>query len=171
LQATPKPRFAYNPAVEARTISDQEFKAVQPHNSSLVSSVALNSGSVAVAGFKSSDLFEQIRAGLESSSDEERVANVKKAQAVFQFDIKNAEGKTQSWALDLKNGKGSVATGASPKADVTIVVSDADFLDMAAGKLNGQKAFMSGKIKIKGKMMLATKLDSVLKGAQKKAKL
>jgi len=30
---------------------------------------------------------------------------------------------------------------------------------------------MSGKIKIKGKMMLATKLDTVLKSAQKKAKL
>jgi putative sterol carrier protein len=164
----PKPRFSYNPAVEAHPISDVEFKKVQPNNPSLVSAVAVSAaGSVCVAGFGSSGLFEQIRAGLDAAPEADRIANVKKVQGIFQFDIKNAEGKVQSWALDLKNGTGSLVVGASPKPDITIAVSDQDFQDMAAGKLNGQKAFMSGKIKVKGKMMLATKLDVVLKGAQK----
>jgi putative sterol carrier protein len=33
-----------------------------------------------------------------------------------------------------------------------------DWLDMTSGKLNGQMAFMSGKLKLKGDMGLAMKL-------------
>jgi len=73
----------------------------------------------------------------------------------------------QSWHLDLKSSNPTVALGPAKKADVTIIVADSDFIDMASGKLNGQKAFMSGKLKVKGQMMLATKLDVVLKSAKK----
>ncbi len=73
--------------------------------------------------------------------------------------------------MDLKS-KGELTLGAaSPKADIIIAVADGDFVNLAAGKLNGQKAFMTGKIKIKGNMMLATKLDTVLKSLGAKAKL
>jgi multifunctional beta-oxidation protein len=55
---------------------------------------------------------------------------------------------------------------------MTVLVQDKDFIELAGGKLNPQKAFMSGKIKIKGNMGLATKLQGVLKlAAPSKAKL
>ena len=35
-----------------------------------------------------------------------------------------------------------------------MAVGDKDLVDIATGKLNGQKAFMAGKIKVKGNMMV-----------------
>lgn len=54
---------------------------------------------------------------------------------------------------------------------VTLVLSETDFASLVAGKANAQRLFMGGKLKIKGNVMKATKLDPVLKKAQTKAKL
>lgn len=42
------------------------------------------------------------------------------------------------------------------------------FVALADGKLNAQKAFMTGQLKVKGNIMLATKLDGVLKASKGK---
>jgi putative sterol carrier protein len=54
---------------------------------------------------------------------------------------------------------------------VTLSLSDADFGSLVAGKANAQRLFMSGKLKIKGDVMKATKMEPILKKAQTKAKL
>jgi uncharacterized protein YqgC (DUF456 family) len=46
---------------------------------------------------------------------------------------------------------------------VTLSLSDADFGNLVQGKGNAQRLFMSGKLKIKGDVMKATKLDPILK--------
>jgi acyl dehydratase/putative sterol carrier protein len=133
---------------------------------------AAPSGGISVPGFKASTVFEQLKAGLDTASPAERQAQVKKVKGSFQINITNAEGKKQSWYIDFKTGDGAVGIGPSPKKAGSIIeVSDSDFMDLASGKLNAQKAFMSGKIKIKGNMMLATKLGDVLAGGKSKAKL
>ena len=166
----PERRNGYNPAIEAREITEEDLHKAQPKNKDFVSSqfAAAGGASVAVAGWDSGALFEQIRAGIEAMTEADRKANVGKVKGIFQFDVKNKDGKTQSWTIDLKNGGGAVAVGPATKPDITIIVADKDFVDLASGKLNGQKAFMSGAIKVKGKMMLATKLDGVLKAAKAK---
>jgi 3-hydroxyacyl-CoA dehydrogenase/3a,7a,12a-trihydroxy-5b-cholest-24-enoyl-CoA hydratase len=80
---------------------------------------------------------------------------VSKVGAVFQFDVKDVG----TWTVDLKNGNGSVDTGAADQADCTIAVGKDDFVGLMTGKLDGQQLFMAGKLKVSGNMMLATKLS------------
>ena len=87
---------------------------------------------------------------------------VKKAKAVIKFVIK--EDAENPWILDLKTGNGKVEQG-DGKADVTFTMADADFVAMSEGKLDGQSAFMSGKLKLKGNMAIAMRLSSVLGSA------
>merc|ERR1711962_90190 len=95
-------------------------------------------------------------------SEKVDAATVAKVKGIFKFEIKQGDTVAKTWLVDLKNGEGSV-TAADGKADCTIVVSDQDFVDMAAGKLDPQKAFFSGKMKIKGNVMLSQKLGAILK--------
>ncbi|KAL4932075.1 SCP2 sterol-binding domain-containing protein [Aspergillus undulatus] len=128
--------------------------------------------SLKVDGFESSAAFDAINATLQSSEAERKDA-IKTAQTVVAFTLKNKDGKEESWHLDLKD-KGVVGKGAAPagkKADVTLQLSDADFGSLVAGKANAQRLFMGGKLKIKGNIMKATKMEPVLKKAQGKAKL
>jgi putative sterol carrier protein len=46
------------------------------------------------------------------------------------------------------------------------VLNDSEFQKLVAGKANAQKLFMSGKLKVKGDVMKATKLDPIMKKAQ-----
>lgn len=76
------------------------------------------------------------------------------------------------WVLDLKGATPSLREGdKETTVDVTLRVSDADFVQIVTGKLNSQQAFMKGKLKIKGNMGMAMKLESILKLARNKAKL
>ncbi len=83
-------------------------------------------------------------------------AMVAKAATVFQFVLKDPDS---AWTLDLKNAPGSVKPGSVDKPDVTLTLSDADFLDMCTGKADPQKLFMGGKLKIGGNLMASQKLE------------
>ncbi|XP_047448757.1 peroxisomal multifunctional enzyme type 2 [Mugil cephalus] len=89
---------------------------------------------------------------------------VRKVNAVFGWEITKNGVNAAQWTIDLKNGSGSLHKGPySGKADVTITVSDEDFMEVVQGKLNPQKAFFSGKLKIRGNIMLSQKLEVILK--------
>ncbi|KAL1449165.1 hypothetical protein WDU94_000386 [Cyamophila willieti] len=88
---------------------------------------------------------------------------VKKVNGVFVYVILKNGTKADTWTADLKKGK--VYKGepeAGVKADTTITVEDSDLVDIALGKLNPQSAFMKGKLKIKGNIMLSQKLKLLM---------
>ena len=124
--------------------------------------------------FPSSVAFDAIAQAL--SSDAARKDAIKTGGAIFSFNLKNKAGETEQWYLDLKE-TGTVGKGAAPegkKADVTLTLPDEDFGKLVVGKANAQKMFMGGKLKVKGNVMKATKLEAVLKQAnvgEAKAKL
>ncbi|TPX13277.1 uncharacterized protein E0L32_006250 [Thyridium curvatum] len=119
--------------------------------------------------FPSSAAFDAINEAL-NASDADRKDAIKQGNAVFAFTLKNGGGETESWTIDLKNS-GKVSKGIEGKPNVTLSLSDSDFGNLVTGKANAQRLFMSGKLKIKGDVMKATKLDPILKKAQTKAKL
>uniref|UniRef100_A0A1B0D2I0 SCP2 domain-containing protein n=1 Tax=Phlebotomus papatasi TaxID=29031 RepID=A0A1B0D2I0_PHLPP len=91
-------------------------------------------------------------------------AKAKSVNGVFVYKITENGKVVKEWTLDLKNAKvyeGAPQSGT--KADTTLTVGDADFVDIALGKINPQVAFMKGKLKITGNIMLTQKLVPFLK--------
>uniref|UniRef100_A0A5F7ZXH4 Hydroxysteroid dehydrogenase-like protein 2 n=2 Tax=Macaca TaxID=9539 RepID=A0A5F7ZXH4_MACMU len=86
---------------------------------------------------------------------------VKATQAIYLFELSGEDGGT--WFLDLKSKGGNVGYGEpSDQADVVMSMSTDDFVKMFSGKLKPTMAFMSGKLKIKGNMALAIKLEKLM---------
>jgi putative sterol carrier protein len=79
--------------------------------------------------------------------------------AVYQFDLSGDGGG--KWHMMIDNGSLTVQEGAHPSPNITISMVAKDYLDMLAGKLNGQMAFMTGKLRIAGDLGLALKLQSL----------
>jgi putative sterol carrier protein len=76
---------------------------------------------------------------------------------VYQFRVGDS-----AYTVALKDGKTAVAPGEAASPNCTVTMAEGDFLDMVAGKLNGQMAFLTGKLKVAGDMGLALKLGSFL---------
>ena len=103
---------------------------------------------------KSADLFKRMDTILQQQGK----PIVDKLQAVYLFEVRAKKGQKPTYfTVDLKNGNGSVKEGKQGKADCTFIMLDEDIMAMAAGKLDGNDAFMKGKMKIKGNMQAAMK--------------
>lgn len=80
--------------------------------------------------------------------------------ASYQFELSGDGGGT--FHATFNNGAHDIGEGAVPAPGCTIIMSATDFQAMVAGTLNPTAAFMSGRLKLKGDMGLAMKLQSVI---------
>ena len=101
------------------------------------------------------DVFTEINNGLQANPS--RTANM---NAVYQFDLAGDEGG--QYHIVIKDGTAEAGPGAPDSPNITISMAASDFVALREGKLDPTMAFMSGKIKIKGDMGLAMKLQTVL---------
>ena len=90
---------------------------------------------------------------LESRADEGKLAGMNNS---YLFDI---EGEGQ-WLVTVADGKLSVAEGGGD-ADATITTSAETFDKIVAGEQNPTTAYMTGKLKIKGDLGAAMKLQKL----------
>lgn len=81
--------------------------------------------------------------------------------AIIQFDI-TGEGGGQ-WYAAITNGELAVVEGPHQNPQLTLSACARDYIDISTGKLNGQLAFMTGRLKAKGDLALAMKMQSVFK--------
>ncbi|XP_054281503.1 sterol carrier protein 2 [Macrosteles quadrilineatus] len=111
--------------------------------------------------FKATALFKV----LEEAMQEDKENMIEKVRGIYCFKVKNTAGKEGMWIINAKIGKGKVEYNGKDKPDVTFIMNDEDVTDLISGKLNPQKAFFQGKIKIQGNMGLALKLTELQKRA------
>lgn len=118
---------------------------------------APSAGPASVA-LKSQPVFDTMAQAVSKNAD-----LVDKVKGVFQFNLKTKDGQTVVYTADLKNKPGQVKQGTidGVKPDCTLTVADEDYLDISTGKTNAQQAFMQGKLKITGNLMLSQKLSLI----------
>ena len=103
----------------------------------------------------------EVRSFFESVAGQVDKSKIAGMTATYQFNITGDDA--QVWSVAIANDEVVVTEGAAEKASIELTMAAADFLALLAGQLNGQMAFLTGKLKIKGDMTLAMKLQSVFK--------
>lgn len=90
---------------------------------------------------------------LESRIDQSRTAGMNNS---YLFDIDGAG----TWKVDVQDGSVKVTEG-TDDADVTITTSEETFEKIVSGEQNATSAYMTGKLKVKGDMGAAMKLQKL----------
>jgi putative sterol carrier protein len=83
----------------------------------------------------------------------------KGVNAVFQFELSGDDGGT--YHVTVEDGSMKIGEGPSSNPSATIKMTSKDYVDMVNGKLSGTMAFMKGKLKVTGNVLLAQKMQSI----------
>ncbi|TWH64714.1 putative sterol carrier protein [Azomonas agilis] len=76
---------------------------------------------------------------------------------VFQFKITDAE----NYYLVVKEGTCDLQAGEAERCDVALIMDKETIKGLLSGEISGMQAFMSGRVRTEGNMMLALKLNEL----------
>jgi putative sterol carrier protein len=79
--------------------------------------------------------------------------------AIFQFHITG--GESGDWHVAVKDNTCEVTEGVHDNPTVSLTMADTDWIAMCNGELDGMSAFMSGKLKATGDIMMAQRIPSL----------
>lgn len=79
----------------------------------------------------------------------------------LQWNIKDEDPGV--WAFQIANGEGRLIPGGVEKPDTTFTTTAETWMAIAEGRQDAMRAFMTGKLKVAGDMMLAMKVPHLFK--------
>jgi putative sterol carrier protein len=91
-------------------------------------------------------------------------SGAKGVHAVYQFELAGEGGTT--FHITVDDGTMAFHEGPADKPSTTIKMNGDDYIQMVNGKLSGTMAFMKGKLKVTGNVMLAQKMNNFLPPAK-----
>ena len=117
--------------------------------------LARSSGAAAPAEHPSAtpqDVFDSMRATFHA----EKAGGVR---ARYQFEISGARGGV--WSIEVRDAHAHFQRAKIQNPDVTLIVSDKDWVALSNDKLSGPWAYLTGRLKVRGNHLLARKLDEL----------
>ena len=114
---------------------------------------APSSSSAASSEPQSAGIFRAIGAYVDANPDLKD-----KVKTVYRFELKSP---SSTWTVDLKAGK--VEQGGAVAAECTLALDESDFMAMVEGKVEANKLYFGGKLKITGNVMASQKLNFLSK--------
>ncbi|HEX6488059.1 MAG TPA: SCP2 sterol-binding domain-containing protein [Candidatus Dormibacteraeota bacterium] len=79
--------------------------------------------------------------------------------ATIQFDLSGDQGG--KWWIKIADGEATGGEGDAENPNLTLIADANDYVKISLGQLDGTAAFMQGKLKIKGDMGLAIKMQTL----------
>jgi hypothetical protein len=136
--------------VDPTQINDREELAefLTGRDDGEINQIALDVG---VAGILSR-VFEQMAQDFDPG-------NGPRDDVVVRWDIRGPDGLVHTWRMVARPDGCSVEEGQPHEPRVTLKVSLVVFLKLVTGLISGMRALSTGKLKLKGDLMLATSID------------
>jgi len=79
----------------------------------------------------------------------------------LQFDLRRADGRLVPWSVLLDPGRATARRGSARAPALTLTLSVADFLRLAAGDLDAGRALLTGRLDLAGDFSLAQRLGEM----------
>jgi len=98
----------------------------------------------------------EIMQAMPSALVPEKAAGV---DTVVQFDFTGED--SGQYVVKIRDGVCEVSEGTAADAKTTVTVAASDYVDIIEGRLDGMKAFMGGKLKVKGDIMFMMKMQQM----------
>jgi len=99
---------------------------------------------------------EDVFSGMVERFDSEAAEDL---EAVFQFSLTGHQ--SGEFFIDIKNSTATLVQGVDRSPELLVEIDSEDWIAVVEGRLDGTRAYMSGKMKVTGDMNLLFKLDQL----------